>query len=133
KDAEPGDDTLASLVVAVQNVDGQPPGANRLDDLLASLVLLAVGDLPEADLPWRDVEVAAEHAERLERGALIGRPAEIRIDVAAVEDADAGADVAKRDRDVHVAVHDLDAGAAARHVDGDLVHEAGVQGPVVGR
>ena len=89
RDAEAGDDTLSALVVAVQEVDPEPPRANELDDLLAPFVV-AKRNLPEADPARRDVQVADESAEFLE-GRMLRLLADAdRADVRTVEDADAG-------------------------------------------
>src|SRR5215831_1383251 len=60
-ESEPGDDPLAALAVAVQEVDGYlASGRDRFAGVVVlGIGLVAEGPLPEADIPRGHVQVAA--------------------------------------------------------------------------
>src|SRR6201987_4351305 len=102
----------------------------RLSDCTAGLAVavaarVAEGALPEADVVGRDVEVAAEHRELLERGpGVVGAELQLRKEVPAVEDGDAGADVADGNGEVHGLVGRPRVALAAAGDEPDVVREA---------
>src|SRR5581483_5906335 len=98
-------------------------GARSGARLLATLVALTERDLPEPDLPRRDVDVAGQPAKGVERRKLLLRGHAQLVHVAPVQDADTRPDVAQRDADVDIPADDLDRGAASGNDQVDAVHE----------
>src|SRR5262249_22740416 len=113
-DREPRDRPLPALEVAVQDVDRHRRAG--LDRPPRIVVLrgrgIAEGALPKADIARRDVEVALEPREGIQR-RVVFRPGVLRLEVPAVEDREAGASVADGDDEIDGLVVRLgDRGAA---------------------
>src|SRR3954452_16209194 len=112
-------------MIAVEHVDDDP--LPRLDTG-PDLPDLRVGGVPEGSLPkghiaGRHVEVPGEAAEAVDRRALERREVTAELHPPAVEDRDAVADVAQRDRQVDGVVGDLGRPAAARYPHDVVVDE----------
>src|SRR6185437_2664333 len=86
-DAEARDRALTALEVAVEDVDRQVAPLDRVHHRAPRVVVVAIGDLPEPDRCRRDVDVAAEERELLDRRRVDARALELRMDDPAVEDA----------------------------------------------
>src|ERR1700677_1930646 len=100
-----GDGPLAALLVAVQQLDRPRPGG--LDDLprglVAGVVRIADGALPESDVAGRDVQVAGLRLEVLNRWRLLAAMP-LGIEDPAMQHGQSTARVAERHREVDDAV-----------------------------
>src|SRR2546426_5597051 len=114
---EAADDALASLLIAVEEIDGERlPRADGFEDGGAlGVVRLPDGALPEADVAGRNVQVAGLRPELRGIRAVERQTGVLRLrDSAPAEDhGDAGSHVAQRGGQVDDPVELLDVGPAA--------------------
>src|SRR5262245_47260180 len=129
---EPGDRPLPALEIAVENVDRHGrPGLNR-SSRIAVLRGRGIAErpLPKADIARRDVEVALEPRESIQRRMVL-RPGVLGLEVPAVEDREAGASVADGDDEIEGLVVRLGDRATAGNLEPPLVPEDDPLGPVI--
>src|SRR5262245_13547036 len=131
-DREPRDRPLPALEIAVEDVDRHRRAG--LDRPARIAVLRGCGiaerPLPKADIARRDVEVARQPRERIQR-RVVFRPGVLGLEVPAVEDRQAGASVADGDDEIDGLVVRLGDRAAAGNFEPPLAQEDDLLGPVI--
>src|SRR4051794_12514863 len=112
---EPTDRALPAALIAVEQVDAEcPPAGARGGDLAESaIVFVAQGALPHGEIPRSNVDVTDLPPEILRRRMVHIRLHHFRPGVPALDDRDAGADVAQGEPEVNAAIRLVDHGLGA--------------------